>query len=206
MAYSPLSPLNVDQLLRFFLKVKLRTDPNKCWIWKGSKHPNLYGDVRINNKCFLAHRVFYFIYYGEDPGERMVLHDCDNPRCVNPHHLHLGDAKMNSKEALERRRPRNYTPIEEKTRCNICKTDLRWHTDGIRKFCPSCIPEQTSANVIASNRKMKEHCIRGHEYTVENSYWYQPAGRPRMARGCRLCRALHDKKRAETRKNKRRSG
>lgn len=200
MPYKEIPQLTPDQLLRFFLRIKLRTDKNKCWPWKGSRQSQGYGDIRINNRCYLAHRLFYFIYYGEDPGGRMVLHECDNPRCVNPHHLHLGDAKMNIAEALDRGLIKNYTPTEEKTKCKICKTKLQWHEDGIRKFCPACIPEQTEANVKASNRDLKTHCIRGHEYTAENSYWYQPTGRGRMARICRECRTIHDKKRADKRK------
>ena len=40
---------------------------------------------------------------------------------------------------------------------------------------------------------IKTHCLRGHEYTPENTYWFP--GRPR-ARSCRTCMRMRESNRA----------
>lgn len=51
-------------------------------------------------------------------------------------------------------------------------------------------------NPQAEARKAKTHCVRGHEFTPENTYWH-PAGRRRkLMRACRTCRnTYHQRKR-----------
>jgi hypothetical protein len=72
-------------------------EPNTgCWLWAGRHDNKGYG--RIHGKSLniqLAHRFSYFIYK-EDPKGQCCLHTCDNPACVNPDHLYLGDQKQNN--------------------------------------------------------------------------------------------------------------
>lgn len=51
-----------------------------------------------------AHRLSYIMNTGEIPENKMVLHTCDNPRCINPEHLMLGDHTENMKQMRERGR------------------------------------------------------------------------------------------------------
>lgn len=52
-----------------------------------------------------AHRVAYALWVDpEIPTECQICHTCDNPRCVNPNHLYLGDAWSNRWDAVERGR------------------------------------------------------------------------------------------------------
>ena len=85
----------------FFDKVeKTRT----CWNWKGSLTHNGYGQFSFNNWTYRAHRFMFSMTYGEIPDGVMVLHSCDNRKCVNPEHLRLGTAKENAKDRRLRKR------------------------------------------------------------------------------------------------------
>lgn len=76
-----------------------------CWDWKGCAHKSGYLPFNgMDNKWDMAHRISYFIHYGEIPSNLWVLHHCDNPRCTNPKHLYLGTPKKNSEDREKRER------------------------------------------------------------------------------------------------------
>lgn len=76
---------------RFFAKVR---KTNFCWYWEGARVAQ-YGQIKVSNKNVLAHRVSMLIHGKEVPDGLDVLHSCDNPLCVNPDHLFVGDHKAN---------------------------------------------------------------------------------------------------------------
>jgi len=64
-----------------------------------------YGRVKIRGKAKMAHRAVYEHVHGEVLSPKVfVLHACDNPRCCNPAHLSLGDARLNAREMVVRGR------------------------------------------------------------------------------------------------------
>lgn len=66
-----------------------------CWIWTGLVRAR-YGAIWMDGKMMRAHRLSYEIYTGTKiPKGKHVLHDCDNPLCVNPKHLRLGTNQDN---------------------------------------------------------------------------------------------------------------
>lgn len=74
--------------------------PDECWPWQGSKNNRGYGRLgRI-----YAHRLSFELRYGPILDDDHVLHQCDNPPCVNPSHLRRGTASENIREAYERSR------------------------------------------------------------------------------------------------------
>lgn len=92
---------------RFMSKVE--PEPNSgCWLWTGAVQRAGYGiiAVRIGGrwKTQLAHRVAWLVLRGENHAERHVLHRCDNPPCVNPDHLYLGNDSDNSADRVRRGR------------------------------------------------------------------------------------------------------
>ena len=89
---------------RFWRKVDKAGD---CWLWTGAKMANGYGRLRIggkNSPVWNAHRVSYKINKGEIPEGMFVLHKCDNPACVRPAHLFLGDHDENMRDKARKNR------------------------------------------------------------------------------------------------------
>lgn len=52
----------------------------------------------------LAHRVAYEIAFGHCPSGMVVMHKCDNRKCVNPRHLLLGTVGDNNRDRHEKGR------------------------------------------------------------------------------------------------------
>lgn len=75
-----------------------------CWEWKRPRDVNGYGVCRVNGHKYRAHRVAYLLTHGTLPIDRLVCHHCDNPPCVNPKHLFLGDDKINHRDAVDKGR------------------------------------------------------------------------------------------------------
>lgn len=84
---------------------KVRTGPG-CWEWQGSTDGHGYGQInRARGRSPIkAHRFSWVAENGEIPQGQWVLHKCDNPPCVRPSHLYLGDRSRNTKDAIERGR------------------------------------------------------------------------------------------------------
>lgn len=75
-----------------------------CWEWRGARHPAGYGVFSINNKAHIATRVAHSLFKGDIPKGMFVCHSCDNPPCVNPDHLWLGDAQDNMSDMVRKGR------------------------------------------------------------------------------------------------------
>jgi len=82
-------------------------DENGCWPWTGAKTHYGYGKIRKNHKTVGAHRVSYELNIGPIPKDGHVLHKCDNPICVNPDHLFLGNQAINMKDMFSKHRNKN---------------------------------------------------------------------------------------------------
>lgn len=81
-----------------------RALPWGCWHWTKSQDSNGYGHLRVGSRLEKAHRHAYTVWVGPIPDGLQVLHDCDNPRCCNPAHLHLGTLQQNMAERDQRGR------------------------------------------------------------------------------------------------------
>lgn len=76
---------------------------SKCIFWEKFKNKGGYGRHRAEGKLWLAHRWAFYKNSGIHPKGKMVLHKCDNPACINPEHLYLGDTNQNMMDRKNRR-------------------------------------------------------------------------------------------------------
>lgn len=79
-------------------------DIESCWLWVGTTNNKGYGQLKINKKNTGAHRVSYMVHIGPIPEGMFVLHQCDNPACINPYHLFLGTHADNMRDKVQKGR------------------------------------------------------------------------------------------------------
>ena len=70
-------------------------DENDCWVWVAGSRSNGYGWFSIKGRKFSAHRISNLIYKGKMLPDKIILHTCDNKKCVNPDHLAEGSHYSN---------------------------------------------------------------------------------------------------------------
>jgi HNH endonuclease len=75
-----------------------------CWEWQGCRSDKGYGFFKYQGKQWRAHRLSWTFLHGPIPAGKQLNHHCDNPACVNPDHLYLGDQKQNRRDAMARGR------------------------------------------------------------------------------------------------------
>jgi hypothetical protein len=80
-------------------------EPNTgCWLWLGYVDKKGYGQASVDGRSRRAHRVSYQLHKGPIGEDLHVMHDCDNPSCVNPDHLSLGTSQENNRDRNLRNR------------------------------------------------------------------------------------------------------
>lgn len=88
---------------RFFSNVQFRADG--CWFWTGPTAGAGYGALGFSDRGErYAHRWSFARFNGPIPDDAWVCHTCDQPACVNPDHLYLGDAEQNHRDMVDRSR------------------------------------------------------------------------------------------------------
>lgn len=92
---------------RFWSKVR-RSHPKECWEWQGTKNNKGYGNLWLNDRPVLAHRISFFLSQENFNQTLIVCHHCDNPSCVNPAHLFVGTDADNARDMTEK--GRNFLP------------------------------------------------------------------------------------------------
>jgi len=111
-------------VLRFWQKAGGRgQSPRACWMWTGTREEKGYGLLFVSFRrdgvaCRVklsAHRFAYMLHHGRWASpDRMLLHSCDNPSCINPAHLAEGTARDNNRDTAEKGRHQNGATARER--------------------------------------------------------------------------------------------
>lgn len=91
------NPFNME-----FIRAMSEPSENGCRNWKGSRCTDGYGMVNFYGRRWMTHRATYFLTFGEIPDDKVVMHKCDNPTCVNPSHLILGTERDNMLDCISK--------------------------------------------------------------------------------------------------------
>jgi len=126
--------IEAEVIERFWSKVDKSGGPDACWPWTRLADKDGYGKFQISTGYrsqwhVRAHRFALYLSTGTRP-KNLALHDCDNPPCCNPKHLHEGTQKKNKGD------------------CKLRGRIARGETDGNAKL--------TTQNVIDLRRRLAE--------------------------------------------------
>lgn len=105
-------PSNPEHLARRLANGIASAPDDQCWEWARVRNQHGYGQLRVAGRMVYAHRLACELGVRPIPDGMHVLHQCDNPRCINPAHLSLGTHSQNMKECSERGRARIPNPIK----------------------------------------------------------------------------------------------
>lgn len=97
-------PLSPEHLGRRLLNGIADPPGDGCWDWLRSARDSGHGTITVGGKTVSVYRVAYEVWIGPVPSGRWVLHRCDNPRCIRPDHLELGDQSKNMADCARRGR------------------------------------------------------------------------------------------------------
>lgn len=134
-------------VLRFWEKVRKPTGfavLRGCWLWTGYQDKRRgrdcgYGQIQGGDKKLKkAHIVSWELHYGPVPKGKLVLHKCDNPPCVRPDHLFLGNHQNNSDDMVAKGRARGARG-EDSAKAKLTEEQVQAirsapHVYGSRKF------------------------------------------------------------------------
>lgn len=121
-------------------------DSFNCLLWTGAKQSNGYG-VAWFKKQHMVHRAMFELTHGPIPKGMVVMHQCDNPACININHLSLGSQHD------------NMTDRDAKGRC---RASFESATKSITKLTHGDIE-----SIANDNRKQREIAI---EYNITQQH------------------------------------
>ena len=66
-----------------------------CWLWTGRRHNCGYGQIKVDSRDKMVHRISYEAFIGPIPEGLLIRHRCHEKLCCNPLHLEPGTDRDN---------------------------------------------------------------------------------------------------------------
>ena len=84
-----------------------------CWVSTSHRFNHKgYADVCRNGQRKKLHRYVYELESGENiPAGLVILHECDNPACINFKHMSLGTTSDNNKDKTDKKRQTRWEEV-----------------------------------------------------------------------------------------------
>jgi hypothetical protein len=117
--------------------MSVRIPISGCHLFIGGSVPFGYGVISFNGRQQYAHRVSWEVESGPVPKGMRVLHRCDVPACINPHHLFLGTDQDNITDKMGKGRWRGGPPTGERNPMRAHKGLLAGAKHGMAKLSAS---------------------------------------------------------------------
>lgn len=113
-----------------------------CWNLTVGRHGSIYGRINHLGRSYFTHRLMYQLFHAITlTPDQFVCHKCDNPTCINPKHLFLGDAILNAQDMASKGRNNQ----SKKTHC----------PSGHEYAGPNLILTRSGERVCRTCRKLK---------------------------------------------------
>ena len=87
--------------VRFWSKVK-KGNPMDCWEWTAAIKYSGYGMFSYKSRNVGAHVIAYYLHTGIIDNTKTLDNLCRNRKCVNPHHLDLGNETFHSWKSAQK--------------------------------------------------------------------------------------------------------
>lgn len=141
--YLTLEDFPIQVLSRFHAFVQ-KTDA--CWLWMAGVDKNGYGQLaRPHRSPIKTHRLAWLLAHGGRlSADQHILHRCDEPRCVNPAHLILGDQNANMRDAAA------------KGRLHVGRPNKRVYPDSVIAAVIEATPQRGVVNRLAKQFGMSK--------------------------------------------------
>jgi hypothetical protein len=138
-----------------------------CWLWTAGTDQHGYGQIWENStKRWKAHRLSFTLHCGPIPSGLHVLHQCDNPFCVNPDHLFLGTPADNAADKVAKGRARGPGYFGTKHWCAKITQEI---ADEIRLLSLSGRSQRKLAAQFGLAKPTVQSILRGRTWNPEKA-------------------------------------